>query len=1097
MHAGARHRKESRYEMSDASGYGDIRDLAFLKGGGEAGAQIRAVDWAAHPLGPPERWPQPLKTSVSLMLATGHPICLSWGSELSFLYNDAYAPILTSRHPAALGKPFAEVWSDVWPAIAPLVDQALVGEAVWQDDMHLVMLRGDQLVDTWWTFSYSPLRDEQGNVCGFINICNDTTDRVVKERQLDDEREVLRNSEERFRALVNASSDVVYRMSPDWRQMRALDGRGFLADTEKPSVNWIDEYLFPEDLPAILAAIDDAVRTKGTFELEHRVRAVDGGVGWTFSRAVPLLGADGEIVEWFGMASDVTERHRIQQRLVESEHAMRFALKAGRLGTWSLDLQTGELITSEICRLNFGRDPALRFSYEELRAAVHPDDQSRMMAAVEHSIADHVDYDIEYRLITPAGDTRWIAIRAQPSYAEDGTPIRMDGVSADITDRKETEAALAASQATLRAVYDNTPAGLIVAEWPSGRLVESNRSVEDIFRHPMHPTESFDDYSVWESYDSAGRRTDGHDYPLAQTLKTGENAEGTYHFVRGDGTRAWLRVQSAPIRDASGTMTGGVVAVTDVDEMVRTREELEALTASLEADVAERTGELRQFQAIVEATTSPICAFDRDFRLIAFNKAHNDEFRRVNGFDTKVGDIFPDLFIPEQGKVMRALMARALSGEHFTINEEFGRPEFGQPLWEISYTPLRNASGDVVGAFHLATDMSDRLRAEAELAVAQEALRQSQKMEAMGSLTGGVAHDFNNLLTPIIGSLDLLQRKGLGTAREQRLIDGALQSAERAKLLVQRLLAFARRQPLQPEAVDVASLVEGMAELIASTSGPRIRFEVQIAPDLPPAQADANQIEMAILNLAVNARDAMPDGGCLTIVAENELVEDEHRAGLPPGSYVRLSVADTGIGMDEETLARATEPFFSTKGIGKGTGLGLSMVHGLVAQLGGGFAISSRAGLGTEVELWLPASVNRVENDANHSDDEGARQSGLALIVDDEELVRASTGDMLLELGYEVREASSAEEALELLGEGLSPDILVTDHLMPNMTGTELVRHVREIRPEIPALIISGYADVEGIAADLPRLVKPFRQAELANAVAGLVRADEPRPSNT
>lgn len=244
----------------------------------------------------------------------------------------------------------------------------------------------------------------------------------------------------------------------------------------------------------------------------------------------------------------------------------------------------------------------------------------------------------------------------------------------------------------------------------------------------------------------------------------------------------------------------------------------------------------------------------------------------------------------------------------------------------------------MIGAFHLATDISDRLRAEAELANAREALRQSQKMEAMGSLTGGVAHDFNNLLTPIVGSLDLLQRKGVGGEREQRLIDAALQSAERAKTLVQRLLAFARRQPLKAEPVDVRSMIEGMSDLIASTSGPRIRLELDVQPDLLPALADANQVEMALLNLAVNARDAMPDGGRLTIAADVEDISETHRAGLVCGQYVRIAVSDTGGGMDEATIARAAEPFFSTKGIGKGTGLGLSMVHGLAAQLGGGLA---------------------------------------------------------------------------------------------------------------------------------------------------------------
>jgi PAS domain S-box-containing protein len=380
---------------------------------------------------------------------------------------------------------------------------------------------------------------------------------------------------------------------------------------------------------------------------------------------------------------------------------------------------------------------------------------------------------------------------------------------------------------------------------------------------------------------------------------------------------------------------------------------------------------------------------------------------------------------------------------------------------------------------------------------AQEALRQSQKMEAMGSLTGGVAHDFNNLLTPIVGSLDLLQRRGVGGEREQRLIAGAIQSADRARTLVQRLLAFARRQPLQPTAVDVGGLVRGMADLLASTTGPQVRVVVDVADDLPPAKADPNQLEMALLNLGVNARDAMPDGGTLRITATRASVRAP-TATLKRGHYVRLSVADTGIGMDEATLARAIEPFFSTKGIGKGTGLGLSMAHGLSAQLGGALTIQSRPGVGTNIELWLPISATLPGGDEVVGTAEMLGEvRGLALVVDDEDVVRESTADMLEEFGYEVRQADSAEAAIMLVAQGLAPDLLVTDHLMPGMTGVDLARALRETRPRLPVLIVSGYAEADGIAPDLPRLSKPFRSAELEASLAGLIPGSPPGTERT
>ncbi|MDX3900701.1 MAG: response regulator [Sphingobium sp.] len=384
--------------------------------------------------------------------------------------------------------------------------------------------------------------------------------------------------------------------------------------------------------------------------------------------------------------------------------------------------------------------------------------------------------------------------------------------------------------------------------------------------------------------------------------------------------------------------------------------------------------------------------------------------------------------------------------------------------------------------------LEERVQARSrELEQAQDALRQSQKLESMGQLTGGVAHDFNNLLTPIVGSLDLLLRRGVGTERERKLIEGAVQSADRARMLVQRLLAFARRQPLQPTAIDIGNLVREMADLIASTCGPRVKLVLEVADDLPPARADANQIEMALLNLAVNARDAMPDGGVLTIGAVREGEEMAAGRSLPPGEYIRLCVADTGLGMDEDTLAKAIEPFFTTKGIGRGTGLGLSMVHGLAAQLGGDLSIDSTVGKGTRVDLWLPVSYARPEETAALPEIPATQlDRGTALIVDDEDLVRASTVHMLAELGYRVIEARSAEEALALLGQGADVDVLVTDHLMPGLTGTDLAAQVRAIKPGIRVLVISGYADLQGISPDLPRLTKPFKQNDLAVSLAQL-----------
>jgi PAS domain S-box-containing protein len=405
----------------------------------------------------------------------------------------------------------------------------------------------------------------------------------------------------------------------------------------------------------------------------------------------------------------------------------------------------------------------------------------------------------------------------------------------------------------------------------------------------------------------------------------------------------------------------------------------------------------------------------------------------------------------------------------------------------VNIKPLFDEGGTQTGAVNCFQDLTVQKEAEQERATLREELRQGQKLKAMGQIVGGVAHDFNNLLTPILGNLDMLRRREPRDAREARQLEGAAQAAERAKTLVQRLLAFARRQPLKSAPVDIATLVEGMSGLIGGVAGPQISVILDVSPNLPPAMIDYGQVEMAILNLAVNARDAMPQGGNLRISANSEIIPAGHPSKVAAGRYIRLSVTDTGIGMDEATMDRAIEPFFSTKGIGQGTGLGLSMVDGLANQLGGALLLSSKIGEGTRIDLLLPMSDKAVDDRA------GTRMArpnmkviGRVLLVDDEPLVRASIADMLTDLGYEVVEVGSASEALAYLDHDPQVSGIITDHRMPGMTGVELSRLVAEKAMGTPVLLISGYGDVGEIASDQALLAKPFLQSDLAASLVDL-----------
>ena len=385
-------------------------------------------------------------------------------------------------------------------------------------------------------------------------------------------------------------------------------------------------------------------------------------------------------------------------------------------------------------------------------------------------------------------------------------------------------------------------------------------------------------------------------------------------------------------------------------------------------------------------------------------------------------------------------------------------------------------------------EVAERLREQARLAEAQEALRQSQKIETLGQLTGGVAHDFNNLLTPVMGALDFARLELQGNDVAQEVIAVGLQAAERARTLVQRLLAFGRRQHLQPQDIDADSLMDSAVELAQRSLRPGIRLVLDMPEGLPAVHADPDQVVLAVLNLVVNARDAIEGVGNITLRVREDNDPDE--PGLRPGRYLRIDVCDDGCGMDEAVVARAAEPFFTTKPTGQGTGLGLASVQGLAVQSGGGFKLASTLGEGSTVSLWVPVSatpdLERQQHEAERTRPLAAK-SQCILLVDDDELVRASGTSSLRRAGYDVVQAADGEEALALLDAAGPFDLMVTDYAMPGLSGQDLIDAVRRRKPRMPILMVTGYADNGRESADVPRLQKPFLPAELVDRVQALI----------
>jgi PAS domain S-box-containing protein len=494
-----------------------------------------------------------------------------------------------------------------------------------------------------------------------------------------------------------------------------------------------------------------------------------------------------------------------------------------------------------------------------------------------------------------------------------------------------------------------------------------------------------------------------------------------------------------------------------------------------------------RYRLLIEAVTDyAIYMLDPHGNITSWNPGA----RRFKGYeaDEIIGQNFSRFYTEEDraaGLPQRALrIAREegrFEGEGWRVRKD------GTQFWvNVVVDPIRGEDGTLIGFAKITRDLTERRRTQAELERAREALFQSQKMEAVGQLTGGVAHDFNNLLMAVLSSLELLRKRLPDDPRTQLLLNNALEGARRGANLTRRMLAFARRQELALTNLDIGTLVGGMSGLLERSVGPAIVIEHNIPLGLPLVRADANQLESALLNLVVNARDAMQDGGAITISARIETPGDMAAVKSRTGEYVCLSVADTGHGMDDATLQRAMEPFFTTKGVGKGTGLGLSMVHGMAEQLGGTFVLKSRKGHGTTAELWLPVAQGalNLETPSAAAASHQATRALTCLLVDDDRLVLVNTSAMLEELGHKVIEASSAKLALESLRRGDAVDIVISDYAMPQSTGIELAKAIHAAWPDVPVLLVTGYADLPpGVETTLPRLTKPFSLDDLESAI--------------
>jgi len=575
----------------------------------------------------------------------------------------------------------------------------------------------------------------------------------------------------------------------------------------------------------------------------------------------------------------------------------------------------------------------------------------------------------------------------------------------------------------------------------------------------------------------------------------GEKLVWEFDIVGLKGERRNMQTHAVPIALSDGTVAQ--LAVTrDVTERNKLADIQRQLKAELQEKIKGRTEELeaalrrlqeseRSFELLVESVTDyALFMLDPTGRIVSWNSGA----RRIKGYDAAeiIGKNF-ECFYSEADRAagVPAAGLRTAAREGRLETEGWRVRKDGTRFWANVIIDAIHSDGRLVGYAKITRDITQRRDAEARL-------RQAQKMEAVGQFTGGAAHDFNNLLMAILGSLELLRKRLPNDQRLLALLDNAVLGAKRGSSLTQRMLAFARRQELKHEAVDLAALVNNMMELLERSLGPMISVETHFPREAVRVRTDANQLETALLNLAINGRDAMPNGGSIAISVVEYTIREGHMTGLPPGDYATLSVSDTGHGMDEATLARATEPFFTTKGVGKGTGLGLSMVDGLTGQSGGKLLVHSVVGRGTTIELWFPIATDVDEKSVGASADAKdvpqTKRQLCVLAVDDDSLVLANIAAMLEDLGHKVIAVGSGARAIEEVDSVAAIDVLITDQAMPGMTGMQLIEAVRARRPALPVILATGFAELpHGISASVGRLSKPFTQRALAEALTSTV----------
>jgi two-component system cell cycle sensor histidine kinase/response regulator CckA len=892
----------------------------------------------------------------------------------------------------------------------------------------------------WLSSHVVPLRNEKGEIMLSLAITSDITERKEME-------EALRESSERYKRITEAITDYIYTVRVEnGRPLETRHSEACVAVTGYTSREFDeDPYLWikmvsEEDHDLVRRQAEDVLSGKTPGPIEHRIIRKDGSLRWVESTVVPHHDAHGILISYDGIVKDITERKKVEEEIRKSEFRLREAQHIGKIGDFETDVATGMMTWSDKLRDIFEIDAAHAniFTTDDFIRKVHPEDQQTVRDILKRNIEKKNDsWEMEYRIVVGSGDIKHLFASVRVEKDETGVPIRRRGTVQDITERKNAEYVLkergywlsesqkAANIGTYR--YDVNS-----GTWLSTKVLDSIFGINDGYDKTVEG---------WLDIIHPGDREEMRSYLVEEVIGQRRPFNREYRIIRqSDNQERWVYGRGELRFDEGGNPLAMLGTIQDITDRKQTEE---ALSAS-EKKFRNLLENIQLLAVILDLNGNITFCNDYLLRLTEWSR---DEVLNKNWFD---------IFLPDNVRgyvksVFRANITRGTMLHHENpINTRKGA--LRQIVWDIAV--LHDYDGNVTGTASIGIDVTEHRMLE-------EQLRQAQKMEAVGHLAGGIAHDFNNILSAIVGysHLTLMKMKDNDPLRVN--IEHILASSGRAANLIQSLLVFSRKQVILLKHVDVSDIMYDIKAILSRTIGEDIDFKADIPVKGLIVKADKSQIEQALMNLATNARDAMPHGGTLTITAEEAEINGSfikmHQFG-EPGRYAVITVADTGVGMDEKTKKNIFEPFFTTKDVGKGTGLGLAMVYGTIKQHNGYINVYSETGRGTTFKIYLPLAGPVKKTAVKEAAEAASAGSETILLVEDEQAVRVIVRSLLEESGYRVLEAIDGEEGLRLFKENREDvDLVLSDVVMPKMQGQEMYEEIKKIAPDLKILFISGY----------------------------------------